>query len=210
MPMFRFMLISICAVVLSACAEWGTLTKKGGLVDADTMARAKAASSLTPATAAQREMFGVLAGFPGRTFRGEPTSESAEALADFQHWAWTDDGEGLIIRHALEDGSYGGESIVRRDDANGQLTYVYNTNAGFSTEGTFTVNADGTWAAEEEVSGRGEVKKVRSRGEILPSGAMVSVSEYYANGRWTKGHSFEYREVWQDLPELQSPIAAAE
>lgn len=208
--MSRFIFISLFAVVLSACAEWGTLTQNESLVDADTMARAKAASSLTPATDAQREMFGVLAGFPGRTFRGEPTSESSEALADYQHWTWTDDGEGLIIRHALEDGSYGGESIVRRDESSGQLTYIYNTNAGFSTEGTFTVNEDGTWAAEEEVAGQGDITKVRSRGEILPSGTMISVSEYFANGRWTKGHGFEYREVWQDLPELQTPIAKAE
>ncbi len=204
--MFKLAFIFIPVFSVTACTAWAPLTQSESLVAEDTMARAKAASARVSASSQQKETFGVLAKFPGRTFKGVPTGSSSETLADFQHWAWADNGEALLIRHALEDGSYGGETIVRKDIATGELAYVYNTNAGFSTEGVFTVHEDGTWEAVEEVDGQGDITKVRSRGEILPSGKMISTSEYFSNGTWTLGHGFEYREVWQDLPQLQTPV----
>jgi len=193
-------------LALSACAEWGTLSQNEPLVATETRMRAKAMSHKAEATAEQRAAFGVLADFPGRTFRGEPDAGSTEAFADVQQWSWTEDGTGLLIKHAIEDGSYGGETIVRKNPETGSLDYIYYTNAGFSTQGSFSLGDDGSWEAVEEVTGQGDVTKVRSIGRIQPNGDMLSSSDYFSNGEWTPGHSFTYREVWQELPALDKPV----
>ena len=201
----RAIFACIIAASLVGCAGWGTLSQDD-LLSEETMSRIKAAKSRNEITPEQREKFGILADFVGRTFRGEPTQSSAESVADVQLWLWSDDGEDLIIKHRLEDGSYGGDSIVTHDASSGKLAYVYNTNAGFSTHGDFTLSDEGTWEAIEEVTGDSEITKVRSRGHIRADGALISKSEYFKNGEWVPGNSFVYREVWQDLPELKTPV----
>ena len=197
-------IISIC--LLAACAEWGTLSQKDLLPDT-TMERVKSAASQSPVTAQQRETFGVLADFAGRTFRGTAQGADADSVvADIQLWVWGEDGRELLIKHALEDGSYGGNTVIFKDPASGKLSYTYQTNAGFSTLGEFTLEDDGSWEAVEEVSGDSDITKVRSRGHVREDGALVSASEYLTAGEWEAGHSFIYREVWQDLPALKTPV----
>ncbi len=196
--------LAVCLCVVG-CSSWGALMQDE-LLPEETMERVKAAKSRAAPTAAQKEHFGVLADLVGRTFRGEPTDASAGAVADVQLWLWSDDGEALIIKHRLEDGSYGGDSIVTKNTETGKLSYIYNTNAGFSTRGDFVLDGKGTWEAIEEVTGNSDVTKVRSRGYIREDGAMISNSEYLKKGEWVPGNSFIYHEVWQDLPKLKTPV----
>lgn len=204
--MARTILISLVFFVLAACAEWQMLSTNEVLVPDEALRRVSTQTDVPPPTAAQKEAFGILADFPGHMFRGEPTGDNSEALADYQLWSWTEDGAALMIRHALEDGSYGGETIVRPGTTGDELTYVYYTNGGFSTQGHFTVSEEGVWEAVEEVTGQGDITKVRSRGHRREDGALISKSEYFSNGEWVPGHGFVYREVWQDMPELKTPI----
>ena len=199
MRMISVIAVSLCLV---GCTSWGALTEDD-LVPEATMERVR---SQTVATAAQKEKFGVLADLVGRTFRGEPTDSSAGSVADIQLWLWSDDGETLIIKHRLEDGSYGGDSIVTKNSETGKLSYIYNTNAGFSTQGDFTLDGKGHWEAVEDVSGQSDVTKVRSRGYIREDGAMISNSEYLKNGEWVPGNSFIYHESLQNLPKLKTPV----
>ena len=201
----RILFTSLMTLTLIGCAGYEPLTTDV-LVPAETMARVKAQSAIAPPTLKQRQTYGILAEFPGRTFRGEPAGDSETAVADYQEWAWAEDGKALLIRHALEDGSYGGDTIVRPSDEEGVLTYVYNTNAGFSTQGTFSVSPDGVWEAVEDVVGQSEVTKVRSRGHRREDGALVSASDYLKHGEWVPGHSFVYVETHADLPELQTAV----
>lgn len=201
----RILFASLLILSVAGCAGWEPLTTED-LVPADTMARVKAQKGIAPPTLKQREVYGILAEFPGHIFRGEPAGDSETVLADFQQWSWTEDGEALLIRHALEDGSYGGDTIVRQSAEDGILTYIYNTNAGFSTQGKFSVSPDGTWEALEDIVGQSDVTKVRSRGYRRADGALISASEYLKNGEWTPGHSFVYVETDADLPELQTPV----
>lgn len=198
-------LILPLATSLVACAGWGALTTKD-LVPEETVERVKAQKAAANVTPAQRAVFGILADFPGHTFRGEPTGDNPVNVADVQRWEWTDNGEALLIRHALEDGSYGGDTIVRPGEKDGRLAYVYDTNTGFSTEGTFSISDDGTWEAVEDVVGQSDVTKVRSRGHRRADGALISSSDYFKDGEWVAGHGFVYKEVDQDLPELKTPV----
>lgn len=201
----RVLSVLIIALGLAGCAGWGALTQDD-LLSEETMARAKAAAAIAPPTYEQRQTFGILAQFAGHTYRGEPNEGGPLDQADIQQWSWTEDGKALLIRHALEDGSYGGDTIVRRENGDEALSYIYKTNAGFSTTGTFTVSKEGTWEAIEEVVGQSDVTKVRSRGHMRADGALISAAEYLKGGQWVPGHSFVYRETLKPLPELDRPV----
>lgn len=154
----------------------------------------------------QIEMFGKLASLVGLTFVSEPAEEGG--LYDTQVWEWALDGNAILIRHALSDGSYGGDTYIFKDKATGKLAYHYITNAGFATVGEMTLGDDGSWSAIEAVSGHEKWTHVRSTGRQLPDGRMVSEAEYTADGEtWTPGHSFTYSvaPAGTTLPRLKFP-----
>lgn len=158
-----------------------------------------------PPTAWQKETFGSLAELVGKTFLGGPGGDSSEQTADVQYWSWAVGGSVLSITHALEDGSYGGETLVYRDNSTDGLAYVYVTDGGFMTQGSFTLDDEGGWVAEEEVTGHPTITKVRSTGVMKETGELVSTSEYFQNGEWVAGNNFTYREVVGRRPEFDAP-----
>ena len=146
-----------------------------------------------------------MADMVGRRFKGSPASGSTEPLIDYQSWEWALGGTAILIRHVLSDGSYGVDTYVYRNAETGALDYVYITNSGFRTEGSFTLADDGSWIAEEDVIGQGDITKVRSTGRILPDGSTETVSEYLKGGQWVPGHSFRYEETSEAMPRLKAP-----
>lgn len=201
-------LLAIAAMALAGCAEWGMLTDKS-LVPDGTEERVRAATSVKPATPEQVARFGILAQLPGRTMRGRPVARSTELANDMQRWDWTENGTAISIRHALEDGSYGGETIVRQDPQTGDLGYDYTTNAGFTTQGTFTLSEDGrSWTASEKVSGQSDVLEVQSEGRLNQDGTMRISSRYLTSEGWQDGHGFIYYETFDPMPQLSAGAVA--
>ena len=188
-------LVILYLLILGACAG----TVRGSGLDA-----AEAVEPTEP-SALQLQMFGPLVDLVGRRFRGEPASGSSENRADFQVWNWALGGAAIRVDHALEDGSHGGVTYIYPDRQSGDLAYVYITNSGFRTEGSFRLNADGSWTAEEEVIGRGEITRVRSTGRIRENGTMLSQGTYLKGNQWVPGASFEYAPTDAELPSLRPP-----
>lgn len=46
--------------------------------------------------------------------------------------------KGVRIFHSIDDGEYGGETIVRSDEEKKSVVYHHSTTAGFATTGTMT------------------------------------------------------------------------
>lgn len=193
------------SLMLAGCSSWQTLNKAEMLPPEARPSSISTARAVPKATRWQRDTFGPLAELVGHTYRGEPLAGSSATVADIQSWNWALGGAGVSITHALEDKSYGGETIIYRDGETNQLAYVYITNAGFRTEGTFVLSEDGSWIAEEAVSGHESITKVRSTGNQRADGSLISESEFLQNGQWTPGNRFLYREVFDALPELTIP-----
>ncbi|MEM9667790.1 MAG: hypothetical protein AAF950_02620 [Pseudomonadota bacterium] len=190
----------------TACSSWGTLNTAEVLPpEAQPLGTAESAATRGRPTKWQKQTFGKLVKLVGHTYRGEPLEGSTEATADIQSWDWALGGAGLSIRHALEDRSYGGETLVYYDKATDGLAYVYVTNAGFRTEGVFEIAEDGSWMAEEDVKGHASIIKVRSKGQLRSDGSLLTASEYYQDDAWTAGNSFLYREVLNMSPVLDIP-----
>lgn len=160
----------------------------------------------TTELAALKSNFGPLADMVGTTWRGEPADTSTDSSADIQSWGSDLGGAVLVIRHAIENGTYGGISYVYRNAETGRLDYVYITNAGFHTSGSFDVAPDGSWSAEEAVTGQGEITRVRSTGRRLQDGTMDSKADYFKNGEWVPGHHFIYHKTDAAVPSLKPPV----
>lgn len=158
-------------------------------------------------TAAQKDTFGALSALPGKTWRSEPVAGGDPGPADISAWSWDLGGRVMVNRHALEDGSYGGVTYVYENGQTGSLDYVYVTSAGFHTTGTFELGDDGSWTAEEAVTGHDTITRVRSTGRVTPEGTLTMVSEYFAKGEWSPGRNVVYAPVDADLPEITGKLA---
>ena len=219
----RLLIIAALALSLIGCSDSAksSTSKEATPEDAvsldDILARVEADAKLLPLearnrpphfqpprlpTATQIETFGPLSDFVGKSFRGIPGSDP-DGKADIQVWSWALGGSAIKIQHAIEDGSYGGDSYVYKDAATGDLVYVYITNAGFRTEGIMTLNGDGSYTAEEAVSGHPSITMVRSTSRQNEDGSTNVVSEILDDGTWKPGHSFTYLPTDQPLPVLK-------
>lgn len=192
---------ALFAVVVSAC---GQVRSDSG--DDDTKYPRVIGQTEEPAepaevTDAQREDFGTLADYVGRSFKGVPTGGSTETFVDIQKWEWALGGKAILIRHVLEGGSYGGDTYVYKDGKSDTLTYVYITTGGYHTVGEMVPNENG-WIAEEAVNGHDSITRVRSTSVVDDTGVWTMTSQYLTDGNWVSGHSFEYVSTSDPLPTI--------
>jgi hypothetical protein len=131
----------------------------------------------------------------GRTWRGEFKNSTPEKpMMDVSRWERALNGKAVRITHSVNDGQYGGESLIYWDADKKSLAYFYLTTAGFRTTGTMTVEK-GRFTSLESVTGStAGITEVRATGELRDDGVLVSKSEYRKNGEWVPGHEITYRE----------------
>lgn len=163
--------------------------------------------AVPPPSAQQVEAFGPMTALVGKTWRSEPVEGGKPGPADIAKWSWDLGGRVIVTRHALEDGSYGGVTYIYENGQTGSLDYVYVTSAGFHTTGSFALNEDGSWTAEEAVTGHETITRVRSTGRITPDGHMAMTSEYYAKDIWSPGRNVVYAPVRMKLPKITGTLA---
>lgn len=157
--------------------------------------------------AAQVAAFGALSELAGKTWRSEAVAGAGAGPADISRWSWDLGGRVMVNRHALEDGSYGGVTYVYENGQTGSLDYVYVTSAGFHTTGSFELGEDGSWTAEEAVTGHDTITRVRSTGRMTADGRMSMTSEYFAKGEWSPGRDVVYAPVEARIPEITGKLA---
>jgi hypothetical protein len=94
----------------------------------------------------------------------------------------------------VNDGIYGGESLVMWDPAKKTLASFYFTTAGFFTEGTIDFK-DGKMIGREIVRGQQPgVSEVESVTEFSGGQRRVK-TRFLKNGEWTEGHEIHYVEA---------------
>ena len=133
--------------------------------------------------------------FLGKIFRGELGSKGGKPQIDVQHWERALNGRAIRNLHWINDGEYGGESIIRWDSSRKQIRYWYFTTAGFMTEGSITIEGRG-YTAQETVTGDPDgVTEVKSTGTLGEDGVYRTASQYLQGGQWKPGHAGSYREA---------------
>jgi hypothetical protein len=128
------------------------------------------------------------------TWRGEFKKSTPEKpLVDIARWDRALNGKAVRVLHSINEGMYGGESLIRWDAREKKLVYDYFTTADFKTAGTMTVT-DKKIAAHEKVFGdAGGPSEVRATIELRDDGTMVSKAEFLKSGVWEPGHEVVYR-----------------
>ncbi len=134
--------------------------------------------------------------FVGKTWRGEFVNSTPEKpFVDVSKWELILNGQAMRIMHSLNDGMYGGETLVYWDTAQESLAFFYATTAGFQTTGKMQIKGD-VFTAHEFVTGSSEgITEVSSESTLLPDGRMHMVSRYLKNGEWVPGHEAHYEEA---------------
>lgn len=122
---------------------------------------------------------------------GKPT------VVDVSRWEKALNGTTLRTLHSINNGMYGGESLIFFDKDKQQLVFYYFTTAGFYTQGTIEVLNDNSFVAYEDVTGNKDgITKVKSTStmslEKSPEKLTVSTS-YFKKGQWTQPESRTYR-----------------
>lgn len=132
----------------------------------------------------------------GKTWTGEFKNSTPEKpIVDVCVWERALNGKAIRVLHSVNDGVYGGETIIIWDANKQSLVYWYFTTAGFRTEGTMKFQ-DGTWTAQEAVAGTENVStEVISKTTLLSDGRLRVVAEYIKDGKTDGGREVFYRET---------------
>lgn len=130
----------------------------------------------------------------GKTWKSQPSDAGDKPKIDVARWERALNGKAVRILHSINDGEYGGETIITWDAAKKAVVYHYFTTAGFTTNGTMTFDG-GKVLTNEKVSGNaGGVAEVRGTGEMTGDGTFRMKTEYLKDGKWQPGRDAVYRE----------------
>jgi hypothetical protein len=134
--------------------------------------------------------------FLGKTWKGTfRNSTPDKPVIDVQKWERTLNGQAIRLLHSVNEGAYGGETLLIWDDQRKTVVFYYFTTAGYMTTGTLEVK-EGKFITHEDVKGNANgVTEVRATSELLPDGKFHVRAEYLKNGNWTPGHECTYQET---------------
>ena len=131
----------------------------------------------------------------GKTWKGTFGGPKADKpTVDVARWERALNGQAVRLLHSINQGVYGGETLLVWNEKSQTVEYFYFTTAGYMTTGTMKVSG-GKIETHEQVKGdAGGVTEVRSTNEIRPDGSFHVRAEYLKNGQWTLGHEVTYHE----------------
>jgi hypothetical protein len=130
-----------------------------------------------------------------KTWKGKfEGGKSDNPMSDVARWERALNGKAVRLLHSVNDGIYGGETILRWDAKKQAVVYYYFTTDSFMTVGTMTFDG-GKLIAHETVEGNARgVTEVRATTELLADGTLHLKSEYLLDGKWQPGHEIKYRQ----------------
>ena len=130
-----------------------------------------------------------------KTYKGEFVGSTSEKpVFDVQYWERILNGNGIKITHSVNDGEYGGESIIMWDLKSESLQSWYFTTAGFYTEATVTFEDIKVVSIGKVTGNLNGFTKVKSIVQLLPNGEMHTKAQYFQEGKWIDVHEIYYKE----------------
>ncbi len=133
--------------------------------------------------------------FIGKTFKGEFGNSTPEnPVFDVQYWERILNGNGIKITHSVNDGMYGGESIIMWDVEVNSLVSWYFTTVGFYTKSTILIENDKIIFHEKVTGNKDGITETKGIYQLLSNGDLKTETQYLQNGEWVKGHEIYYKE----------------
>ena len=101
-------------------------------------------------------------------------------------------GQAVRVTHSVNDGKYGGESILMINPRTKGVEFYYFTTAGFFTHGTVAFEG-AKIITHEEVTGNEEgTTETQATTELLRDGRMRVKTRYFKKGQWEDGRDMTY------------------
>ena len=132
----------------------------------------------------------------GKTWRGVfPESKPDKPVVDVSRFEAALNGQAVRNLHSINDGEYGGETLIVWDQEKESLVFYYFTTAGFYTTGTMR-GEDGGMVSHEVVKGNADgVTEVKATFRTLPDGRLHVKTLYLKQGKWVDGRDMHYTEA---------------
>jgi hypothetical protein len=132
----------------------------------------------------------------GKTWRGVfPESKPDKPVVDVSRFEAALNGQAVRNLHSINDGEYGGETLIVWDQEKQSLVFYYFTTAGFYTTGTMR-EEDGGLVSHEVVKGNADgVTEVKATFRALPDGRLHVKTLYLKQGAWVNGREMHYAEA---------------
>ncbi len=133
--------------------------------------------------------------FLNKTWKGTFSNSTPEKpVIDVARYERAMNGKAVRVMHSVNNGDYGGETLIYWDAEEKKVAFFYLTTAGFRTEG-FLATEEGGFSAVEEVKGSANgITQVRSTSKITSKGGYKVTAEYLQNGKWVPGRETDYVE----------------
>ena len=114
-------------------------------------------------------------------------------VTDVSKWERALNGNALRTLHSINNGEYGGESLIFFDNTKQQIVFYYFTTAEFFTTGTIEIVSGNEFIAYEDVTGNENgITKVKSTSTLVDNTIQVSTA-YFKQGTWTDPEARTYR-----------------
>jgi hypothetical protein len=97
--------------------------------------------------------------------------------------------------HSINNGEYGGETMIYYDKDKDSIIYYYFTTAGFYTHGTMQFDGKTVTSHEFVEGNENGITEVKSIVTINDDGSLHNKSLYLKNGEWVQGHEATYVEA---------------
>lgn len=134
--------------------------------------------------------------YVGKTWRGEfKNSTKEKPMVDVSRWEVALKGKAVRTLHSVNDGVYGGETIIMWDEKQQALVAFYFTTAGFFTQSTFQFDGPKLVTREEVVGNAQGITAVEAVTELRDDGTMHVKSRYLKGDQEVGGHEITYREA---------------
>lgn len=132
----------------------------------------------------------------GKTWRGVfPESKPDKPVVDVSRFEAALNGQAVRNLHSINDGEYGGETLIVWDQEKQSLVFYYFTTGGFYTTGTMRADGGGL-VSHEVVKGNAEgVTEVKATFRPLPDGRLHVKTLYLKQGKWVDGRDMHYTEA---------------
>ncbi|WP_448213406.1 hypothetical protein [Colwellia sp. MEBiC06753] len=116
-----------------------------------------------------------------------------EKVLDVSKWERALNGTTIRTLHSINEGAYGGESLIFFDKKQNKIVFYYFTTAGFYTQGWMEMTGVNSFIAYEQVTGNKDgITQVKSTSS-LNGNTMNIATSYLKNGEWTTPEQRTYQ-----------------
>ena len=133
--------------------------------------------------------------FLGKYFKGETfNSTKLKPISEVIHFKRILNGQAVRIVHSINEGEFGGETIITWNQKNNVLESIYFSTGGTIEHSVVTIKDNTIIFIEDVSNNKNSIKKVKNTYHLNRYGQLKKETKYYLNNMWVFSHSANYSE----------------